>query len=422
VKTRSGGYRPTPPVVAPRRGRLRYRSALASVTVILAAGFFAYSALRPADARDALTTPLTGTPLLGAPGRWGQFELTPIEIEPPEELGLKINEIPPWFFAQRTRAQVLELFREAGLPAADISGFEQLDGWEQSRGGTTLRPAFSRVIALAPAARARIHAAAGRSPDDPRPHRPIPIALASLDRHLEKDGFDARTKQLVNTFVVRRGAWGLLWDMDALAPAIGDEPTRRRVIRTLLTSETFLVRVRVDAKTDLAAFAQYWRIDGANDLRPLFQSVAKLPGGGSVGLSELLPPFARSRINRYPNYMDSVESGSDCLWTALNFFRPQPDTKVRDVSFMIKALGTDYTPIPGGATPTFGDVVVLLDTKTVPVHAAVYLADDLVFTKNGADIFRPWIVMRRPAMVELYQTLQRPVREVVVRAVDRSHH
>ena len=43
--------------------------------------------------------------------------------------------------------------------------------------------------------------------------------------------------------------------------------------------------------------------------------------------------------------------------------------------------------------PRFGDVVLITDEdKQVSMHACNYLADGLVFTKNGRSFSRPWVV------------------------------
>lgn len=40
-----------------------------------------------------------------------------------------------------------------------------------------------------------------------------------------------------------------------------------------------------------------------------------------------------------------------------------------------------------------------------PVHAAVFLADDLYFTKNGLNDIQPWIVMPLADLLEEYDAL-----------------
>jgi hypothetical protein len=50
----------------------------------------------------------------------------------------------------------------------------------------------------------------------------------------------------------------------------------------------------------------------------------------------------------------------------------------------------------------FGDVMLLRDAKTEPLHMCVYIADDIVFTKNGAHYFQPWALMRYADVLARY--------------------
>jgi len=50
----------------------------------------------------------------------------------------------------------------------------------------------------------------------------------------------------------------------------------------------------------------------------------------------------------------------------------------------------------------FGDILILLDSDENAVHACVYVADDIVFTKNGDDPNQPWVLMRMADMMLLY--------------------
>jgi hypothetical protein len=39
------------------------------------------------------------------------------------------------------------------------------------------------------------------------------------------------------------------------------------------------------------------------------------------------------------------------------------------------------------------------------VHSAIYLADDLVFTKNGFGFAEPWLYMELGSMADLYSLM-----------------
>ena len=49
------------------------------------------------------------------------------------------------------------------------------------------------------------------------------------------------------------------------------------------------------------------------------------------------------------------------------------------------------------------DVIAFVDENETLFHAAVYLADDLVFTKNGTTPMAPWAIMKLEDVVETYR-------------------
>ncbi len=56
-----------------------------------------------------------------------------------------------------------------------------------------------------------------------------------------------------------------------------------------------------------------------------------------------------------------------------------------------------------------GDLVLLLDNQNKVIHSAVYIADDIVFTKNGINFAQPWVMMHEKDMVGHFSGLN-PVR------------
>jgi hypothetical protein len=50
----------------------------------------------------------------------------------------------------------------------------------------------------------------------------------------------------------------------------------------------------------------------------------------------------------------------------------------------------------------YGDLILFLDDNQTIAHSAVYVADDLVFTKNGNSFVQPWKIMRMKDLVNVY--------------------
>ena len=94
----------------------------------------------------------------------------------------------------------------------------------------------------------------------------------------------------------------------------------------------------------------------------------------------------------------------------MNFFNATPDNRFSDPKYTVDHLLSHYYKI---ARPTmYGDLVFLLDKKGNAIHSAVYLADDIVFTKNGNNSAQPWMLMHLKDLLAEYTTDSAP--EIVV--------
>ena len=45
-----------------------------------------------------------------------------------------------------------------------------------------------------------------------------------------------------------------------------------------------------------------------------------------------------------------------------------------------------------------------MKSDTQAIHSAVYIADDIVFTKNGPSPHSPWILMQLATLISHYET------------------
>jgi hypothetical protein len=125
------------------------------------------------------------------------------------------------------------------------------------------------------------------------------------------------------------------------------------------------------------------------------------PDGGSINILELLPPLPASLLHSYPvphNYLKGPEVIKNCSWTALNFFRDEPVAEFSDQNYMIKVLANDYVPVL--SDPRYGDIALFLTPDNQMRHVAVFLADDLYFTKNGDNPWHPWVYSTAADLIE----------------------
>ena len=115
----------------------------------------------------------------------------------------------------------------------------------------------------------------------------------------------------------------------------------------------------------------------------------------------LLPRFMRDRLYNYPfPSSDPQAPKQDCFWSAFNALNTQIDDRFSNLDYTRQILISEYYAI---AQPSqLGDLVFLSNSDNEAMHAAVYVADDIVFTKNGFHCTQPWILMHMKDMVETY--------------------
>ena len=89
--------------------------------------------------------------------------------------------------------------------------------------------------------------------------------------------------------------------------------------------------------------------------------------------------------------------------------RQEPDVSARiaylsarflDVPYRLRYLRDHYSEVAG--EPALGDIMTFYNVHQEPVHACVYVAGDVVFTKNGATLFSPWVLMAYQDMLAYY--------------------
>jgi len=83
-----------------------------------------------------------------------------------------------------------------------------------------------------------------------------------------------------------------------------------------------------------------------------------------------------------------------------------------DANYVLNALRTEYEPIAG--EPRYGDVVLFAKPDGEIIHSSLYLADDIVFTKNGASSVTPWMLATLNDLVMHYSFMVPEGRQLTV--------
>jgi hypothetical protein len=383
----------------------------------LAWGWLPRVAARPAAFPAAVE--VSGHPAaearLARPGPWGRLQLTPINITVPPEFvftDLEDELDLPWVFPGWSAEQVMELLDSSGLSGAQRRALADPARWKITRDGCEIRPDAETVYALTAAARARIYDVLGRFPQNRHQHLAIVFDPDTLDELMARSGLRPESLEQFRHLLYPRGDALLLADLYLLMSRLPDEEERVRVGRLASAKHTYMVRLQVDPDTDVDELMSYWSSPGrSKDLRPLLESLTRVPGGCSLDLAHLLPQFARRLIYTYdlPS-ADARLNGRDCHWTAYNFFNTAPDDRFADVHFVNQVFDSQYDPVSG--PPRFGDLIVLMDPGGRVLHSAIYIADDLVFCRNSTHFTQPWMLMTLAEMEKYHGAICQPAAAV----------
>jgi hypothetical protein len=377
---------------------------LASLIVGMTAGRFLLPARSENPPVDQ-SPPARVRTFVGKPGPWGQLHFVQIGIEPPpDQLDAERDYGRPlWFFRSLSRPQTEQLLRAAHPPANALRALLDESFWKETPEGTWVGPTDEALLGLDPASRGRIYGALADIPQNTQ-RFPVPMRPDSIAERTGSSRLQPTTLDLWQRLLYPSGKWIFFADAPFVLSKLPQLEERRRFISMLARNVTYLVSLKVDASADIEGIARYWTFRGrSKESGPLLQSLSRVPGGSELDLAHLLPPMARRRIYTYakpsPN---GVVDPRNCFWSAMNFFAETPEDRFTNADEMMRVLTAEYQLVD---EPTFGDVVVMFDAQNQPIHAASYLADNLLFTKNGHTPFHPWMYATLDEIHELYSAM-----------------
>jgi hypothetical protein len=191
------------------------------------------------------------------------------------------------------------------------------------------------------------------------------------------------------------------------------------LFRALSREATVLACLRVGPDDRLKGLANYWGWpDREESVFTLLKTAQLASGGADVPLALLLPPFVRDRLGQYPTSADP--EFSSCHYTCLNFFSTQPDLRFTNLAEVARSLRQDYLEVTDPAYQ-LGDIILFEKKGEGVVHTCNYIADKLVFTKNGGSLVRPWLLAQLDDLVGFY-SYPKPVTLKVLRRRDLLKH
>lgn len=345
------------------------------------------------------------------PGPWGIIEYSRIILEPSDDYiaasrDLNVYAGPPtWRFVALDKAGVAAIMSEAGLPKEVVASLVESASfsYDPSTGLGELRPPSEAVIAMSPEHRSSLYPRILPPTEENPYHQPFALAPGGIhDVTQIPTGLPDETIELIDQLTYEAGDAKRFSDISILMASARDQTERYRILKVLGRESSLTTRLVVESGSDLAVLGNYWSAGGRNrEILPILESVASSQGVERLDLAHLLPPLPRMLIHTYPSLQGFGIAGDmpDCFWTAFSFFSDDPPE--RHLDYTGHVFRERYEP----TYPPFqlGDLILISDPDNGGwLHACNHIADDLVFTKNGKSMGRPWVISTLQNVVQTY--------------------
>lgn len=339
------------------------------------------------------------------PGPWGRLEYQTVYLEAPEwiieQFPLPSTQ-PRWSFPSANKEDVRRFLKESGVEAAVADRWIDAPKCQVIGGYVTVFPTTADVEEMPAKARSTIYPELAKLPINEFFHDPIFISDSSVERWLNGSSMPKEMVALISKLAYLENGALLFSNLSTLLSHAQSEDEARAWLKDITRTKAILAHLRVGPEDNLKSIADYWSSGHRRkDVLPFLESIAATPGGDRIDLTHLLPAQARKFLYTYPSPdMALLGQQANCHWTSLNFFNFFPQNIYLDLKLAATGVLENYSPVTDASQ--LGDVLFFLDAQGNAYHSCVYIADNLVYTKNGDNPISPWILTTLDDVKQVY--------------------
>ena len=356
--------------------------------------------------------------ILCAPGPWGDLSYTPFTIAAPDVM-IPVRKLEQhgthWLFKGYTSDSFVTLLQSTNLTPDQQHAFLDPTVFSVQPNGVMITPGPDLVFSIPADARAKLYQILAQFPENESEFHFI--HKDTLEDRFSNSGVAVGTLALFKELSCESGNYYVFSGLPALLSKLPTYPEKLQFVKALTRQRTMLLRLHITPKSDVAALTEYWgKGCWDTDVGTIIQSLTVIPTGTWMNILMVLPPLPTAQIYNYPTIADNPLEGPpvnrDCHWTSFNFFRDTPDPNFGKADYVLNELKENYYPPPGD--PRYGDIVVFSKPDGSIIHSAVYIADDICFTKNGSTVIYPWMLASISELLDQYSFKVPPDQKLTV--------
>jgi len=339
------------------------------------------------------------------PGPWGRVVCSSVYLEAPAELLEQFpmpNTATYWVLEGFSEVGFRALLVKAGLGGEAVAKLGAPENMRADEGALVVSVPLAELESITPEERAVIYRELAKSERNTYHKDPVFISSGDVGEWFRNSGVRPELEEKIRRLCYPRGDGLAFSDVSALLGYAESDSEARQLFRLCSRTRALIARLRVDAGADHAALREYWSNQfHFRESLPLLDSFLESEAV-ELDVSHLMPAGGRKLLYSFPT-LGTAAGGRlpDCHWTSLNFFSAVPQDLYRDTRMATSKVLESYVRVEGAWR--FGDVLMFVEAQTGgALHSCVYLADDLVFTKNGDNLLTPWILVRISDLKQVY--------------------
>lgn len=332
------------------------------------------------------------------PGPWGELEYYYLHLEAPDhitELITAPSSRTIWHFPGKSLDEIDAILTTASIPQEDRVRIYEASNIEKVEPPYRLFPPDEVVASLSPLGRKILYQHLRPWSENRFHHQPVIIESGDVREWFEDSGLSGELITLIQRLTYPLGNSLAFSDIPLVLSRIETASEEQTFLRAITRNRSLVLRMAISPESDFATLKDYWSAGKkGKDIMSFFDSISFTPDVEKVDVIHLLPPTPRKYLNTFPSLSLAMEGQfPGHFWTSLNFTRhnPLPDFDSDDysIAYIKKFFERIQPPF------RFGDLVIVVDPeKRAIIHSCIYIADDIVYTKNGRSPMRPFMFMK----------------------------
>lgn len=359
-------------------------------------------------APDTQTQDLTPQrPFFSKDGPWGRLQCYYFYLEAPDSVVSRTS-LPDtqvrWRIPEEHFAGFESLISNTDLANSFISGLFNPRKIIRRNGTANLFPEPALIEALSEPDRQRVYSALAAFPDNEFYEYPIFFLSGDVDEWAQDSGLRPALVDAMRALSYRRGETLAFSDIPLLLRLAESDSEAQFIKKKLTRTRTLIARIEVNKESNIQQMLDYWST-GLNlrrkELEPLFTATRATESIGHVDLLHVLPALPRKLLYTFPDDMQTSHIRfPDCHWTTLNFFNFTAQDYYLDSHLASTAVVENFQQVQ--PPYRFGDVLMFINNRGNAYHSCIYVADDLVYTKNGSNPLVPWTLLELGDLERMY--------------------